>query len=299
MSGQNIPFIQRLSSYLSLIRSYKAGVFGNPKEEILYHHELCKIINTYIQGDLENATILDFGCGQKATQAILFKVDGAKVFGIDIEVPTFKLSFSRLLLTKKLNGFERLLKSLGRHFLFDKRFFYQLAEIYKKCLPLKSFNRICIMDCEMVGFPDDLFDFIHSAWVFEHIKNVDATIAEVNRILKTTGIAYISVHLYPCLSGGHCLEWKNPDKHQPPRIPAWNHLRKNKFPVNTYLNILRLANYQKIFSRHMDVLSLKLTQEGESLLTPDIESELMEKGYTRDDLITNTATFLLKKKFKM
>ena len=40
----------------------------------------------------------------------------------------------------------------------------------------------------------------------------------------------------------------------------------------------------------------QLVVEGERHLTPELEAELGAKGYTREDLLTRTVTFLARKK---
>jgi len=295
MSSQKIPFIHRLFSSLNIFRAYQTGIFGNAASEINFHKELCEIIKTYVRVEVKEAKILDLGCGQTATQTALFKADGADVIGIDMEVPTYKMNLKTFIRVVRTNGIERAIKSLVRHLLFDKRYFSELSLQYGKPVPFEQLD-IRIMNATNLSFPDNYFDFVYSAWVFEHIDNVPAAIKEVNRVLKPSGIAWIGVHLFPSLSGGHHIDWIYPDKSPSKKVPPWDHLLDNKYPVNTYLNKLRLEQYRKIFREHIDIFDEKLTYEGEKFLTPEIEQILRHKGYTREDLLTRSVIFLCRKK---
>ncbi|MEO0094108.1 MAG: methyltransferase domain-containing protein, partial [candidate division WOR-3 bacterium] len=91
------------------------------------------------------------------------------------------------------------------------------------------------------------FDFVFSRAVFEHINDVPAAVKEVNRVLSLNGIAVISIHLFPSLSGGHHLEWARPDQSPSTKVPPWDHLRDNNYPVDVYLNKLTINQYREIF----------------------------------------------------
>jgi len=295
MSGQNIPLTHRILSSLNILRAFLNGTFGNTESEIDLHKRLYEIIKTHFKFDVREATILEIGCGQTATQTALFKADGANVIGIDMEVSTFKMSLRIFINVININGVERAIKSLIRHYLFDKRYFSKLSFQYGNIIPFEQLD-VRLMNAANLSFPDNYFDFVYSARVFEHIDNVPTTIKEVNRVLKPSGIAWIWVDLFPSLSGGHNLDWFCPDKAPSKKVPPWDHLLNNKYPVNTYLNRLRLEQYREIFYRHIDVFDEELTYEGVKFLTPEIEKNLHHKGYTNEDLLTRSAIFLCRKK---
>ena len=295
ISGQSIPIIHRLLSLMNLLRAYQAGTFTNAEKTIHFHRQLTDIIKTHGKVEVKKARILDVGCGQTATQMALFKADGADVTGIDIEVPTYIMNMKKFIQVIKINGVERAIKSLLRHLFFDARFFKELSFHYGKTVSFDQLD-IRLMSAASLSLPDNCFDFIYSIWVFEHIDHVPAAIQEVNRVLKPTGIAWIGVHLFPSLSGGHHLDWIWPDEAPSNKVPPWDHLLDNKYPVNTYLNRLRLDQYREIFHKHIDVFNSTLTYEGEEFLTPELEQILRHKGYTREDLLTRTSIFLCRKK---
>lgn len=294
MSGQKISFLDRISSMLYIFHAYRTGLFGDAKGEISFHKQLLEIFRANVNIDINKARILDLGCGQTAVQTILFKADGADVTGIDMEVPTYKMGIKTFMRVIRANGIERAVKSLARHLLFDRRFFSELFSGYGKSIPLNELD-IRIMNATDLSFPDNHFDFIYSAWTFEHIEDVPGAIREINRVLKPSGIAWIGIHLFPSLSGGHHLDWAEPDKSLSDKVSPWDHLLDNKYPVNTYLNRYRLGDYREFFSRHMKLLNEKRTYEGESLLTAELEKMLQHKDYTREDLITRIVVFLCKK----
>jgi len=294
MSGQKISFIQRFLSSWKIFRAHQAGDFANVESEIDFHQQLSEVIKTHVKLEVNQAHILDVGCGQTATQVILFKADGADVVGIDMEVPTYKMSLQTFRQVIRNNGADRALKSLLRHLLFDRKFFSELSLRYGKSISLDQLDTR-LMDATSLTFPDNCFDFIYSAWAFEHIDNVALAIKELNRVLKPAGVAWIGIHLFPSLSGGHHLDWIWPDRSSSDTVPPWDHLLDKRYPVNTYLNEYRLEQYRGIFQQHINIFDEKLTYEGEKFLTPETENILLNKGYTRENLLTRTVTFLCRK----
>lgn len=115
-------------------------------------------------------------------------------------------------------------------------------------------------------------------------------------MLRPSGIAIVTPHLFASLSGGHNLAWHYPLKKGAEKVPPWDHLRDCQFPANAYLNGLKLQDYRVAFAA-MDVAREELgTEGGERYLTPEIEQELIAKGYSREDLLTCTVTFFARKR---
>jgi SAM-dependent methyltransferase len=295
MSCQRVPVLSRARSGLAIFRSYRSGAFGDAEGVLAFHRQLCDVAGSHLHKEINEISVLDIGCGQTATQTLLFAADGASAIGVDVEVPTYIMGLGTIAGVVRANGIERAAKSLVRHLLFDRRFFRELSTKSGRRLPFERLD-VRLMDATALSFPDGSFDFIFSAWTFEHITDVPTALSHVNRVLKPSGIAWINAHLFPSLSGGHNLEWHHPDEKTPRKVPPWDHLRDNRYPVNTYLNKMRLGDYRRIFAEPIDVINESLTVEGASLLTPALEEELGRKGYTREDLITSTVTFLCRKK---
>jgi 2-polyprenyl-3-methyl-5-hydroxy-6-metoxy-1,4-benzoquinol methylase len=92
MAGQKIPMASKVRSAASIYRAHRDRVFGNATSTLEYHDELRAYFDRFVGKPIAGARILDLGCGQTATQTALFHADGARVTGIDIEVPTYRMS---------------------------------------------------------------------------------------------------------------------------------------------------------------------------------------------------------------
>ncbi len=295
MSNQQIPVLQKIRAGWDTFKAHQSGVLGNVDSVIRDHKILCEIIEQYIEKSVDKISVLDLGCGQRATQTALFSADGASVTGVDYEIPTYKMGIKTFFKAAQRHGFERAIKAFIRHMLLDKKFFNDLASSYGKEIDLAKLDTR-VMDASDLKFEDKSFDFIYSAWVFEHVENVSRAICEINRILKGGGVAWIGVHLFPSLSGGHNFAWARPDEAPSKNVPPWDHLLDVTSPVNTYLNKLRLEDYRSIFSKAIQVADEQLTFEGKQLLTVELKDKLIGKGYSYSDLTTRTVVFLCRKK---
>lgn len=295
MGGHGMSLVQRGLSVLDLWRDYRDSNLENVDSQILFHQKLTELIRTHVNQDPTRVKILEIGCGQRASQTILFEAEGAHAIGIDREFPTYQMSPKRFFRIIKINGLERALKSLFRHFFFDHQFFKQLSRQTGKNLPPEEVN-VGLMDAAQLSFPDDSFDFIFSSLVFEHIDNIPAAVAEVNRVLKPDGTAWINIHLFPSLSGGHHKDWTDPRKWPSPKVPPWDHLRENRYPADGTLNKMRLGDYRRIFADSLEVIEETLVVEGEHILTSQLETELARRGYPKDDLLVREVAFGCRKR---
>ena len=61
------------------------------------------------------------------------------------------------------------------------------------------------------------------------------------------------------------------------------------------MNRLRLEDFRKIFYQHLNVLDEDTFEEGDDQLTPERLENLTKKGYTRQDLLTRSVTFICRK----
>lgn len=293
MADRQITWMPRLKYWFDILRTYQANNLGDAELSLNFHKKLSALLESFFGPEPGRRRILEIGCGQRATQTILFTADGFETIGIDVEVPTFRMTCKTFWQMARSNGMERVLKSAFRHWLFDGPFFRRLAGLYGKPLPLNRVD-VRLMSAAQMEFPDNYFDFIYSSLVFEHIDDVPAAAREVNRVLKPQGRAWLNVHLFPSLTGGHQPEWTD-SRGARTRIPPWDHLRENKYPASTYLNKLRWADYRKIFSEYLEILEESATLEQTTPLTPELEEPLRAKGYTREDLLTREVAFLCRK----
>jgi SAM-dependent methyltransferase len=290
-----MSLVQRGLSALALWRDYRDSNLENANSQIRFHQKLTELIRAHVNQDTAKVRILEIGCGQRASQTILFQAAGAPAVGIDREVPTYRLGLKRFFRIIRINGLERALKSLCRHFFFDYPFFRRLSRQTGKNLPPDRVH-VCLMDAAQLAFPDDAFDFIFSSLVFEHIGDVPAAVAEVNRVLSPGGTAWINIHLFPSLSGGHHKDWTDPRKWPSPQVPPWDHLRENRYPADNSLNRMRLEDYRRIFAAYLEVREESLVREGEQVLTPGLAAELARRGYSQDDLLVREVAFRCRKR---
>ena len=258
-----------------------------------------------LEGRVEGKNILDLGCGQRFPFSLQCAASGANVSAVDMEYVKPGPIFVKFFNAMRYNGVKRALKLLIRTILFDKKY-YSTIESYLG-IPIKEYkNSINFLLADPTSSNYKLesgsFDLIASNAVLEHVTNVDNFAAECNRLLSDDGYLYIIVHNYFSLSGGHNLNWAFPDTDPPKNIPAWDHLRKNKYPTHVYLNKKTPEEYQEIFSKHLNIISFQGIgkdhepgqKEGEKFLTPEIRNEL--KGYSDELLLTRAYLIICNKK---
>jgi SAM-dependent methyltransferase len=151
------------------------------------------------------------------------------------------------------------------------------------------------MDACQTPFEEE-FDLVVSNAVFEHLKNPSRVLEEMKRIMKHNALAHVEIHLFPSLTGGHNFLWSNPDTRQVDlgKVPPWDHLRKQHYPIDPSLNRLRESDYYGLFSKNFEILEW-ITEyvEPEQYLTPELSSELSE--YPREELLKRAIVVVARK----
>ena len=295
MSAQPIGLLHRIRSAFNILFAIRGGEFCNPILDISFHKRLLEVAETHFSqspfaGPLR---VLDYGCGQTAPQTALFHADGHNVVGVDMEVPTYRMNPMRLAKVLRTNGFERAAKSFVRHLVFDAKYFSEMQQLYGRPIALDDLD-VKVTDGKVLPFGDHSFDFVVSSCVFEHVADVPYVAMELARGIKPSGVIYLAIHLFPCLSGGHNLEWHVSDDEQRTRqVPPWDHLRQRLYPPNTFLNGLALRDYRRIFASTFTIVREEVTTGGAWALTDELEQELLSKGYSREDLLSELAFFTL------
>jgi SAM-dependent methyltransferase len=295
MSAQPIGLLHRLRSAFNILFAIRAGEGCNPVNDISFHKRLLEVAETHFHDCLPLSTlrVLDFGCGQIAPQTALFHADGHNVVGVDMEVSTYKMNPVTFVRVLRTNGLERALKSLVRHVLFDAKYFRKMQQLYGCPIALDDLD-VQVTDGKLLPFDDHEFDFVVSSCVFEHVADVPSVMRELARVIKPSGLIYLAFHLFPSLSGGHNLEWHIADDEQRTRqVPPWDHLRQCLFPPNTFLNRLKLEDYRRAFAQTFTIVREEVTTAGAWALSLQLEQELLSKGYTREDLLSELAFFTL------
>lgn len=235
---------------------------------------------------LAGKRVLDVGCGKLYWFSLLLHSQDTEVTGIDIEVvepPGSGLAkYGRLL---RHNGLERTLKTCCWDVVYSRAYYDEMSQVAPFAIRFDELDLRC-MDATKLDFEDESFDLVVSHEVFEHLPDVPAVLSEMQRTMKPNAITYIYIHNYTCLSGGHHIGWKYPDREPPEKVPPWDHLRENRFPdIPSYVNRLRLHDYRRMFEQSFEILEWRLTKrEGERFLTAEMRAELAD--YSEEELLT-------------
>ena len=133
--------------------------------------------------------------------------------------------------------------------------------------------------------PDQSLDWVVSHEVLEHVRDLPGVFRELRRALKPEGRTYLYVHHFTSLSGGHHIAWKHPDTAPSRTVPAWDHLRAQRYTcIPSWLNRVRADEYRSMIEAELEILDWRwLPQEGAALLTPDLRAEL--SGYSEQELL--------------
>lgn len=244
---------------------------------------------------LAGLRVLDLGCGLLQWQTILLHSLGARVSGVDMEYVRGDRRPDKYLRIWRSNGLERAVKTLFWDFAYRGRYRAALAASAPFVLRFDGLD-LRQHTAERLPFADDSFDLVASHEVFEHIPDIAAAAGEVRRVLKPGGLAYINVHLYPSISGGHHVEWKYPDEAPSQRVPPWDHLRQRRFAERpSWLNCLREPAYRAVFEQEFEILVWEPSAwEGRALLTPDIRAELAD--FSEDELLKKGVIIVARKR---
>jgi len=229
-------------------------------------------IAPYLDTD-QSLRVLDLANGRLRPQYTLLRAAGHDVYGIDF---------------------------VNRPFASWKDQAYRAARrlyTWRLGLPLQiaAGRTLACGDVGALPYADNTFDLVSSIAAFEHFLDVPAVVAELHRVLRPGGVAWISIHLFTSPSGGHNLSFVEvPLRTIPQGIDAWDHLRKRRLPFSVPLNEWRKDQYLATFARQFELLQhYCATCEGENLLTPQIAAELSD--YSRDELTCSAYVIVARK----
>ena len=141
---------------------------------------------------------------------------------------------------------------------------------------------------DALPFADASFDLVSSVAAFEHFIDVPNVVSEIHRVLRDGGLAWVCIHLFSSLSGGHNIGYVDvPATRLPRGMEPWDHLRERRHPFTVPLNRWRRDQYLDEFASKLQVFKHYCAlKEGESLLTPALEATLA--GYDREELLSAT-----------
>lgn len=244
--------------------------------------------------DVSGVRAVDIGCGLLQWQTIMLHSQGAEVTGIDLEYVRSDRLPDKYWRIWRINGLERALKTAFWDYTFRRRYLRALQRLSPFPLETRGLD-LRQHTADRLPFDDGTVDLAVSHEVFEHIADLPAAVGEIHRILRPGGLAYVNIHLFPSISGGHQMDWKFPDAEPSNKVPPWDHLRDRQYPEHpSWLNQLREREYQPIFDEVFQVLVWEASAyEGHTQLTPEIEAELSD--YSRDELLKKGVIVLAKK----
>src|SRR5579864_48344 len=290
MSATAVDYVR---SQFELLQNWRRSVRGIARADAHRALQRVNLANEFVGPGA--ARYLDIGCGQRCQNALVYSAFGKQAFGIDLE-PGTPMATVRIALQKNLRTFgpKRAVRSMVRQLLFDPTYYREMAAIIRRDWQLDHV-RILRMNAEKLAFGNETFDFASSDQVWEHLIDVDAATREVQRVLRPGGIVSMTIALFPSLSGGHHFSWANPQQSPSTYVAPWDHLRRNSYPADAYLNRFNAQNFQAVFEKYFEVLQWVLDAPvGRDLLTPEIRSEL--KGYSDEELLTPNVTVLARKR---
>lgn len=249
--------------------------------------------------DTKRARVLDLGCGSNAPMTVLLHSHGARVTGADKYLGhRWGLGFrpERYAAYLREAGIAKSLRKFVGEWVYDRTYFSTLSKTVGLALSERGMD-LRSMEVTKLEFDAATFDVIHSNATWEHIADVPAANRELARVLRPGGVAYIEIHLFPSLSGGHDLPWIVPGKTELGGHMAWAHLRDPQWQEPVYLNRLRERDYAANFrsTPGLEVVDwITEYTEGGSLLTDEIRSELPD--YTPEELTKRSIIAVLRKR---
>jgi SAM-dependent methyltransferase len=229
--------------------------------------------------DLQSADVLDVGCGANAPMTVMLHASGARVIGVDQDLGyRWGLGFNPARYRQYMReaGPLKTARKILGEYVYDRTYFTRLSTAVSWPLTERGLD-LRAMDIAQLGFRDSSFDVVHSNAAWEHLPDVRRANEEVARVLRPGGLAYIEIHLFPSLSGGHDLPWIVPGRIDLQGRMPWRHLRDPEWQAPVYLNRLRERDYVDHFTGtpRLEVIDW-ITEfvEGEELVTEEIRQEV-------------------------
>jgi SAM-dependent methyltransferase len=243
--------------------------------------------------------ILDMGCGANAPLTLMLHSAGAHITGVDAYIGhRWGLGFRlrRYVSYVKEAGLVRTLRKSIGELVYDRHYYISLTDALGFDLTEKGID-LREVAAEDLPFDDETFDAIYSNATWEHLVDVRTVNQEVARVLRPGGLAYIEIHLFPSLSGGHDLPWIVPGKTEMGNIAPWGHLRNASWQAPVYLNRLREKDYHRLFAETPKLEIVEwITEytEGEGLITDELLEELSD--YTEEELTKRSIVVIIRKR---
>jgi SAM-dependent methyltransferase len=160
---------------------------------------------------------------------------------------------------------------------------------------------------ESMKRPDNYYDLVFSVATMEHIPNIEAAYSEICRVTKPGGLIYcVAAPLWNSYEGHHQfgLFADYPWIHlRLSKDDILLYLQKHKHPYANNLVEFMFSDYFNFMpsSRYVEAaLSLNVSsvirneiwQDGEQYLTDDILADLNSKGYSKDEVLSTSHTYI-------
>jgi hypothetical protein len=298
-SSAAIEMRQKVTSYAMMLRSKIESTFRPSDFESLFADvvEYEYYLRTYAGQPLGGAKLLEIGVGPRALRLMTVVSMGADARGVDLDVPLLTGALSEIWRCWRANGFERVVKSIVRFYMFDLIERRRLAKDIRRRggLLRNPIDSISICDAADLEIPSGSLDLIWSEGTFEHIEpgSMERLLDKMPGWLKPNGIALIRPCIFTGIIGGHLMEWQGLES-KPRLSEPWEHLRKNRFHPNVYINKFTRSDFRRAFVRRFEIIleQDKMPRLGEAYLTPEVRAELAQ--YTEEDLFSNLVLFVLR-----
>jgi len=239
-------------------------------------------------GDVTGLDILDIGCGDRAQLSLMFAAAGARVVGLDPQPIELGWRRPRMWAAELLSRPTGGLRLVARDVFHTFRYWRRLRTLSGRALPFRAV-RLVRGDAAALPFPDASFDVVVSSAVWEHLPDVETASREVNRVLRPHGVAAIQIALFPALQGGHHPDWHDASLDLERSIRPWDHLRRDRVALPTYLNEWRESQYRDALERNLHVDEWEDGElRGKSFLNDSIRAELSE--YDERDLLLSSVS---------
>ncbi len=258
-------------------------------------HKDAKRMRQHYGAPLENLDFLEIGPGQGQERAHYFGIKN-DVVALDLDVIPHGLDIPTYWRMLRTNGVGRVLKTVGRQMLLDRR----VRSHWIEMTAASEYHYPQFIQGDICDAPPfvEAFDVVMSWSVFEHVSNPESALRNVIEALRPGGIFYISIHLYTSNNGHHDIRSFTGRGDE---VPLWGHLREStRHLVNpsAYLNEWRLQQWRALMNQYAPGYREYLEQYehpevyGPSLLGP-LRTELAD--YDEIELLTVNAIFAWKK----